>query len=449
MELDDGLGRHINRSRDHRTDSAGDRILDLVGVGFGPSNLGLAIAIEERGGGHRGRGGAPLTSAFVETKPQFAWHPDMLLPGTTMQISFLKDLVTQRNVVSEYSFLNYLQQSDRLHHFINFQTFFPTRIEFHKYLEWAAERVGADVRYGSRVTRIIDRSDHFEIVVEGRWTGSLRARNVVVAGGLSAKLPDGVTASARQFHNHSLLSSLERMPAPTNDAFVVVGAGQSSAEVVRHLHQTYPTAQIHAVFGKYGYSPADDSPYANRIFDAEAVDGYYRSSGETKARLLDYHRGTNYSAVDLPLIEELYTTEYAERVDGARRLFMHGASSVASASESDDGVQVVVESKMTGDVTRISADAVVYATGFSSVCLASLLGDLYPEESFTERPRVTRDYRLRTTRPTAGSIYLQGGTEDTHGITSSLLSNIAIRSEEILDSVMDGLGESASYMTSA
>jgi L-ornithine N5-oxygenase len=37
----------------------------------------------------------------------------------------------------------------------------------------------------------------------------------------------------------------------------------------------------------------------------------------------------------------------------------------------------------------------------------------------------------------ACGIYLQGGTEHTHGITSSLLSNIAIRVGEILDSVLD------------
>ncbi|MBJ7352623.1 MAG: L-lysine 6-monooxygenase, partial [Rhodococcus sp.] len=35
-----------------------------------------------------------------------------------------------------------------------------------------------------------------------------------------------------------------------------------------------------------------------------------------------------------------------------------------------------------------------------------------------------------------GSIYLQGGTEHTHGLTSSLLSNIAVRSGEIVKSAV-------------
>ncbi len=36
-----------------------------------------------------------------------------------------------------------------------------------------------------------------------------------------------------------------------------------------------------------------------------------------------------------------------------------------------------------------------------------------------------------------GGIYLQGGTEHSHGITSSLLSNLAVRVGEILESVVD------------
>ncbi|MDR6689399.1 L-ornithine N5-oxygenase [Microbacterium sp. 1154] len=415
-----------------RNIGAHDEIVDIVGIGFGPSNLGLAIALRER---NAIPGNTPITSTFVESKPEFQWHPDMLLPGATMQISFLKDLVTQRNAASDYSFLSFLHDSGRLPHFINRQTFFPTRIEFHQYLAWAADRVDADVRYDTRATKVIDHPDHFEVVLEGAHSGTVRARNVVLAGGLTARLPEGVCSSARQFHNHALLSRLAALPETTHDAFVVVGAGQSAAEVAHYLHEQYPGADVHAVFGKYGYTPADDSPYANRIFDAEAVDDYYGSSAEMKARMLSYHRGTNYSAVDLSLIERLYEIEYAERVAGARRLFVHGGSALAEAREQPDGVSVRIENRLTGAVEQIDADAVVYATGFTSMALDAILGDLYAAPAPVDGARVTRDYRLRTTRPTAGGVYLQGGTEDTHGLTSSLLSNIAVRSAEIVDSI--------------
>lgn len=412
-------------------------IVDILGVGYGPSNLGLAIALEERNA--QVESSDRLTSVFVERQPEFRWHPGMLLPGATMQISFLKDLATQRNTRSEYTFLEYLAQRDRLTHFINLQTFFPSRVEFHDYLTWAADKVAADVHYGSTATSVTWQGEHFEIITRDRGGENrvLRARNVVLAGGLTAKLPDGVRQSPRVFHNHRVLDHLAELPNVQHGRFVVVGAGQSAAEVVAHLHERYRDAEVHAVFGKYGYSPADDSPYANRVFDPEAVDDFYSSSPRLREQLIAYHRSTNYSAVDLPLIEDLYNREYGERVTGTRRLFVHGASEVSTPETTDTGALVEIRHRPTGRNEQLACDAVVFATGFTPLDLHGILGPLADECVFTSdgRPEVERDYRLRTSNAVSGGIYLQGGTEHSHGLTSSLLSNIAVRSGELVDSL--------------
>lgn len=411
--------------------------VDVLGVGYGPSNLGLAVALRERNSAvsHRER----LTSRFVERQPEFRWHPGMLLPGATMQISFLKDLATQRNTRSEYTFLEYLAQRDRLTHFINLQTFFPSRIEFHDYLVWAADKIEADVAYGTSATSVSWKNGHFEVeVIRGDGLGEvLRARNVVLAGGLTPKLPAGVDSSARVFHNHRILDHLDELPELEHRRFVVVGAGQSAAEVVAHLHDRYGDAEVHAVFGKYGYSPADDSPYANRVFDPSAVDDFYSATPQLREQLIEYHRSTNYSAVDLPLIEDLYSREYGERVSGDRRLFVHGASEVSTPQSIDNGVEVALVHRPTGRVERLKCDAVVYATGFRPLDLHSILGDVARECEFAPdgTPVVERDYRLRTGESVSGGIYLQGGTEHSHGLTSSLLSNIAVRSGELVNSL--------------
>ena len=410
-----------------------DQETDIVGVGFGPSNLGLAVALEEHN--RTVSAGEQLTARFIEQQPEFRWHPGMLLPGTTMQISFLKDLATQRNAASEYTFLNYLAHRGRLTHFINLQTFFPSRLEFHDYLEWAADKVDADVLYGTRATGVIWNGTQFEVTTDSGDV--LRARNVVLAGGLTAKLPDGVAASTRLFHNHRVLEHLDELPEVQQRSFAVVGAGQSAAEVVAHLHEQYPDSEVHAVFGKYGYSPADDSPYANRVFDPEAVDDFYQSTPELREQLINYHRSTNYSAVDLPLIEELYEREYNERVTGKRRLFVHGASEIAELNETAEGVKVSIRHRPTGTVEQIHCDAVVFATGFRTLDLPAILGPLAEEFTFNSdgTPELERDYRLRTTGDIRGGVYLQGGTEHSHGLTSSLLSNIAVRSGELVDSL--------------
>ncbi|MET0701162.1 MAG: SidA/IucD/PvdA family monooxygenase [Mycobacterium sp.] len=413
----------------------GDRgILGVVGVGFGPSNLGLAIAIEEHNQSY-GPDRA-ISAEFVEAQPEFGWHTDMLIPGTTMQISFLKDLASQRNVRSKFTFLNYLTDRGRLNEFINHQTFFPTRLEFHDYLEWAADGVDATVHYGTRAVAVRDEGDCLAIDVEGATTTTLRAHAVVLAGGLQPQLPGGVEETARQFHNHKLLTKISELPSTTHNRFVVLGAGQSAAEVTDYLHTTYPEAEVHGVFAKYGYSPADDSPYANRVFDPAAVDDFYTAEPTVRQRLIDYHRATNYSCVDLPLIETLYAREYAERVAGERRLYFHGASGMVSATEDEKGVHVVVEHHPTKATETLDCDAVVYATGFAPMALPEILGDLCdPTVYAATGPEVARDYRLKTSRDIAGAIYLQGGTEHTHGLSSSLISNIAVRCGEIVESI--------------
>ncbi|MGU3432656.1 lysine N(6)-hydroxylase/L-ornithine N(5)-oxygenase family protein [Actinomycetes bacterium M1A6_2h] len=412
-------------------------VFDVVGVGFGPANLALAIAIEEHN-----ETAAPadrITAAFVERQVQFGWHRGMLLDGATMQIAFPKDLATFRNPRSSYSFFNYLFEKDRLVDFVNHQTFFPTRHEFHDYLSWAAGRVGADVRYDTTVSSVDPVEDGRLVDVRCSDGTVLRARNVVVGAGLKERIPDWATRSLRCFHNHQLLHRVAELPQPTHNRFVVLGAGQSAAEVVQYLHREFPRAEVHSVFARYGYSPADDSPYANRIFDPAAVDELHRSPDDERARLLALHRSTNYSVVDIELIDELYQTEYRERVSGRRRLFMRRASDIASAVETADGIEVSIIDRIDGITDTVDCDALILATGFTPTPLGDIFGDLVPETP--AQLQVQRDYRLVTSSPVTAGIYLQGGTERTHGITASLLSNVAVRAGEILGSVIAYRGE--------
>ncbi|MFD3606410.1 SidA/IucD/PvdA family monooxygenase, partial [Streptomyces sp. NPDC058656] len=105
-----------------------DAILDVLGIGFGPSNLALAIAVEEHNAQvapeHRIRAG------FLERQPSFGWHRGMLIEDATMQVSFLKDLVTMRNPTSDFSFLCFLRERGRMVDFLNAKTMLRIRFVF-------------------------------------------------------------------------------------------------------------------------------------------------------------------------------------------------------------------------------------------------------------------------------------------------------------------------------
>lgn len=421
-------------------------VYDLIGVGFGPSNLALAIAVME----HNATAGPrnSVSARFLESKRTFGWHRGMLIDDATMQVSFLKDLVTMRNPSSEYSFLAYLHDQGRLVDFVNHKNLFPLRIEFHDYFEWAAAKAVDHVSYGCEVQHVRPVVEDGAIVhfdVHSRTGPSEqdvvvhRARNIVLATGLRPNVPSEVTMSDRVWHNSQLLERVESLHASDASRFVVVGAGQSAAEVTAYLHDRFPRSEVRAVFSRYGYTPSDDSPFANRVFDPAAVDDFYAAPEEIKRKILDYHGNTNYSVVDLDLINDLYRREYKEKVLGSRRLRVFNVSRLVDLEEGPSAVRTTVESLATGQRDVLESDVVVYATGYQPSDPADLLGevDRHCLRDGEGRLRVARDYRVVAENKVHAGVYVQGSTEHTHGITSSLLSNTAVRSGEILDSVLD------------
>ncbi|MFI9544748.1 lysine N(6)-hydroxylase/L-ornithine N(5)-oxygenase family protein [Streptomyces sp. NPDC052016] len=435
-------------SQDHPGDAS--LVRDLIGIGFGPSNVAMAIALSE----HNARVGRQeaIDAHFFEQQPRFGWHRGMLIDDATMQVSFLKDLVTLRNPASEFSFLCYLKNKGRLIDFINHKNLFPLRVEFHEYFEWAAAKVEDMVSYGHEVVGVAPvvrdgAVEHLEVTVRsGEGLVVHRARNLVIGTGLRPLMPEGVERGDRVWHNSELLARVDALEGTSPSRFIVVGAGQSAAENVAYLHRRFPQAEVCAVFSRYGYSPADDSAFANRIFDPAAVDEYFAAPESVKRRLMDYHGNTNYSVVDIDLIDDLYRQMYQEKVLGTERLRFLNVSRLADVKETPDKVRATVRSLVTGEETTLDADVVVLATGYSPADPLGLLGEVADHclRDDQGRVRVERDYRIVTEPGLRCGIYLQGGTEHTHGITSSLLSNTAIRVGEILESLLGRGVKSAS-----
>ncbi|MEU2734424.1 SidA/IucD/PvdA family monooxygenase [Streptomyces sp. NPDC007095] len=418
-------------------------VYDVVGVGFGPSNLSLAVAIQEHNSSTSDR---PLTAAFFERQEAFGWHRNMLLPAATMQIPFLKDIATFRNPASRYSFVAYLHASGRLAGFVNNQTFFPTRREFHRYLEWVAANFTDQVSYGCEVVGLrlsgqgtgAGAPAHLEIEVAGgagRQRSSVRARNVVVSTGLVPRMPEGVLGDDRVWHSSEFLTRFRGLKPVDLRAVAVVGAGQSAAEITRFVHDAAPHAQVYSVIPSYGYALADDTPFANQVFDPAAVDDYFFGTDRARQAFWDYHKNTNYSVVDDDVIRDLYRRSYDEEVNGARRLHFLNLTRVGEVKRAGDETRVLL---MNGERRELEVDLCVFATGYHGMEPAGVLGDLAPYCLRDEagRLRVERDYRLVTGPELPGGIYLQGGTEHTHGLSSSLLSNIAVRSGEIAESIV-------------
>lgn len=432
-------------------------VYDVLGVGFGPSNLALAATIEEEA--------ADLAweTLFLERREAFTWHPGMLLEGARIQLSFLKDLVTLRNPQSRYTFLKYLQAKGRLDRFINLRTFYPSRIEFCDYYGWVAEQLADHVRYRTEVTAVRpvasggpSGSREVELIeVEARPTGNptgsgqpsrYLTRNLVLAVGGTPHVPAGIDLSActRAYHSQDFLQRTEELFPDRGAAhrFLVVGSGQTAAEIFQVLYRTYPNAEVTAAVRRFAYKPADDSHFVNEIFFPGMVGLLYRLDPDVRREVLATHMDTNYSAVDGDLIHEIYDALYEREVVGDTRVCIRTFLELRGLEQRGDRVIARFHDRSRGCEAIEEADAAVLATGFERPRLHSLLRPLEPWLLPSDGGgwEVSRNFRLRTTPDFRPGVFLQGFCESTHGLSDTLLSTLPIRAQEILSEIAAGPG---------
>ncbi|MGU7769217.1 lysine N(6)-hydroxylase/L-ornithine N(5)-oxygenase family protein [Burkholderia sp. MR1-5-21] len=421
-----------------------ETVFDLIGVGFGPSNLALAVRLAERGGARR------LAQCFIERQPEFGWHRGMLLDDCRMQISFLKDLVTLRDPKSRYTFINYLFERGRLNEFVNLKNFYPTRVEFHDYLSWVADAFDEQVHYGESVTGIEPvrgsgaRIDALRVVSRDALGHErqrvTRALSVGIGG--APAIPDAFAAlgGERVIHSSSYLTDIGRLagaPGSERRRIAVIGAGQSAAEVFIDLARRFPHVDASLVMRAGALKPADDSPFVNEIFSPAFTDVVYAQPHDARRSLLERYRDTNYAVVDRPLIEQIYEMLYLQRVDGAPRHALLANSAIEAAVRTADGrIELTLCDRMSGATRTERFDALVLATGYRRDTHAALLDGLAPHlGDALARGNVTRDYRLETPEHFTPRIYLQGCCEDSHGLSDTLLSVLARRADEICASL--------------
>lgn len=403
---------------------------DLIGIGFGPSNLALAIALRERG--------MPLDAIFLESQPQFAWHPGMMIAGADMQVSFLKDLVSLRNPGSDFSFLSYLHEKGRLERFINRKSFFPSRVEFNDYLSWAAGRLEPVCAYDQRVTAVEPVERHGRIVrlrltsedAAGRIRHRL-TRQIVLAPGGQCHWPEPFAALKGSRALHHAADFMRILPeVQPGEHIAVIGAGQSASEVFAALagHGTAP--QVDLILRGHALKPADDSPFVNEIFDQAHTDQCFNMAPERRAQFLRDVALTNYAATDVDLLQQIYGMLYEQSVVGEQRLRLRGDSAISAAQATPSGFRLRLGGSG-GDEWQ-DYDRVILCTGYRRSLSASLLAGLRP---WMQSETPARDYRLPMQPGFGPAIFVQGYSEATHGLSDTLLSLLAIRADELARSV--------------
>ncbi|WP_369959640.1 lysine N(6)-hydroxylase/L-ornithine N(5)-oxygenase family protein [Pseudomonas benzenivorans] len=416
---------------------------DVIGLGFGPANLAIAVALDEDAR-VRERG---LRYCFLEKKPDFEWHGGMLLEDSRMQISFLKDLATLRNPASRFTFLNYLHQKRRLEPFINIGTFTPSRLEYNDYLAWAAGHFAERVHYGEEVIAVEAQEERGEVQrlkvttrqADGR-TRTRLARNLVVSIGGQPSIPEAFAPlrnDPRVIHSSAYLARIETLCAEREAPYrlAVIGAGQSAAEIFTDLGGRYPNAELSLIMRSPALRPADDSPFINEIFDPGYTDLIYQQPEAMRQQLIRSFSHTNYSVVNLDLIERVYQDLYLQRVTGKVRQHLLANRQIQEVRAGVEGIALNLLDRQHHAREVREFDGVILATGYRRDGYKRLLEGV---AGYLGEGEVERSYRLPSREGFHPGIFLQGCCEASHGLSDTLLSVLSVRSQEVVDALIDG-----------
>ncbi|MGN9809228.1 lysine N(6)-hydroxylase/L-ornithine N(5)-oxygenase family protein [Micromonospora sp. BQ11] len=401
---------------------------DLIAVGLGPYNLGLACLTAPI---------ADLDCLFLEARDSFDWHPGMLLESTRLQTPFIADLVSLADPTSPYSFLNYLKETGRLYPFYIRESFFPLRVEFDDYCRWAAGKLPT-VRFGHRVTAVgYDEADGTYVVRTDTADGTAthRARHLVLGTGTPPHVPDACLGlGGDAVHNSRYREN--RAALRTKRSVTVVGSGQSAAEIYHDLLGDIDTYgyQLNWVTRSPRFFPLEYTKLTLEMTSPDYVDYFHALPEETRYRL-EAEQKPLFKGIDADLINDIYDLLYARSVAGPvrTRLLTCTALRTAAYDEASGTYTLGLHHVEQGRDATLDTEGLVLATGYR-----------YRVPEFLEPVRdrirwdghgrfdVARNYSIDHT---GRGIFLQNAATHAHSVTSPDLGMGAYRNSWIIREV--------------
>ncbi|WP_430412285.1 lysine N(6)-hydroxylase/L-ornithine N(5)-oxygenase family protein [Kordia sp.] len=400
---------------------------DIIGIGIGPSNLSTAALLYP----HK----KDLNYLFFDNKEEFRWHPGMMFPDVTIQVSILKDLVSMVDPTSPFSFLNFLKKTGRLYMFAakgNFDN--VKRKEFEQYFKWCADSM-EELLFSSTVEEVTYEDDLFQITVNDK---KYQSKNLLIGAGLTAKTPKCCKPylGEKVFHNTQFLTTSVDY---SGQQITVVGGGQSGAEVVLHLLNDKNVApeNIHWCSSSYNLLPMENTPFSNELYSPNYSEYFFDLQKELKGELLNLQKYTSDGISETTLnqiYELLYNNKFLlQKAD----INMYMNTRLNGMQKNSDGnFDLQLNQKDDNNRTiHLKSDIVVLATGLEY----KLPKFLYPimDKLITTNGKfdTNEDYSIKTNESLKGGIYLHNGSRHVRGVADPNLSLLAWRSAKIINSI--------------
>lgn len=176
---------------------------------------------------------------------------------------------------------------------------------------------------------------------------------------------------------------------------------------------------------------------------------FFNLSAEERKRAIEVNQATNYGVVRLELIEQIYHDMYIQRVRNPdetqwqhRIMPLRKIARVEPRNPSTQKIRIHIEparSDVQGGQEVLDFDVLMVATGYVRNAHEKLLENVQRLRPAGQTKWIPgRDYKVeldQTKVSAQAGIWLQGCNESTHGLSDSLLSVIATRGGEMVNSI--------------
>ncbi|MHA4764751.1 lysine N(6)-hydroxylase/L-ornithine N(5)-oxygenase family protein [Bacillus altitudinis] len=406
-------------------------MMDVIGIGIGPANLGLAALLEEY---------EDVTCCFFEQETEFAWHPGMLIKGTDLQVSFLADLVTMANPRSKYTFLNYLHESNRLHRFYTFEQFDIPRREFNEYLSWVAGELDS-CQFGMKVEEVTDCEDGYLVKVRRLKDGALseyRAKHVVLGTGSKPMIPVDVPEAALPHVTHSSRYVDQQKELHEAETVAVIGSGQSAAEIFLDLLQHQKKGQQLSWFTRSSeFRELETAELGQELFTPKYVEYFHSLPYEERMNTLPRLAGLR-NGIDASTLSRIYQELYHRSVSGEEPSVLIQPMTELEAIHMEDEQQLELHLKQwqLKKEKKMTADHVVLATGYTPNIPEwfSAYEPLIEWES-DEHFKVTDDFRLVFKDKRSHHCFTFTNLDHSHGTAATNLKLSIYRNQKVIRTI--------------
>jgi lysine N6-hydroxylase len=397
---------------------------DVIAIGCGPFNLGLAaLASEVR----------DVELAVLDSRPEFTWHRGLMFEDAMLQVSFLADLVSLVEPAHHLSFLSYLKDSDRLYQFYVREKFHPTRREYETYLRWCAAQLDS-LHFGHHVRDAVWNGSAFELTVErGDAVETFEARHLVVGVGTEPFVPAALAGLPEERFLHSADYLFRRDDLLRTGHVTVVGSGQSGAECFLDLLRSDGPA-VSWLTRTPAFTPLDYSKLVLEMTTPSYVD-YFHGLDEPVRDQLVKDQWRHYKGISSETLEDIHDVLYARDLSALPAELQVGVGVVAGVARAD-GLELTMLHADSGRTFQHTTGAVVAATGYRNRPLP-FMESLQPQIQHDAAGRwiINRDHSVETLDALSGRLFVANADLHSHGVAAPDLGIGAIRNAGILNSI--------------